>query len=182
MMKNSFLTVLLLLCLSGCGLNPGQLELLQPPEEESDSLFNLKLFTGKELRFSGLIGLKTTDNGLHCLLLDASGIKLLEGSLDSSGQWKTTFVLAPFEQSGLVSFLALSLRRTYLHFPAEIPCSRSLLNRFCIYQEEQWQKVEQSGVVTVWQARYQKRPRPFLLQSAEFHHHLFDLTLSLKKI
>ncbi len=151
----SFLLVLLVLLVlqSGCSM---------PTATYTDSAFKEDRLSGKLLsiriqqfentRFSGLIGIRQTENGLRYGLLDATGVKLLEAETTPAGRHNPDLATGPLKDSTLAAFLSAALARIYFQEPATKPCDGSWFYRLCHLENEDhsWTKYRRNGPFTIW--------------------------------
>lgn len=94
-------------------------------------LWRLTISQGEEQKFAGLLGTRFENDGLHYVLLDGTGITLLEARLDAAGERQTLRELGVFEGHRLPDFLGTSLYRIFLLEPDGSPCGRNFLLRLC---------------------------------------------------
>lgn len=127
--------VLLICCwiqLSSCSLpeyrhrSMGEIEQLA-----AGQLYNIRIERWGSVRFSGLLVVKNRQDGLYYGLLDASGVKLVEAEVYTSGEHRLLHAKMGIKDTRLPEYLSTSLQRIYLLEPAQFPCSSSFLLRFC---------------------------------------------------
>ncbi len=118
----------------------------------SARLLNIRIERWGTQKFSGLLGLQNGAGGLYYVLLDATGVKLLEGQL-SAGE-NNHSVSGVLKESGIADFLVESLERIFLFEPSQRPCSRNWLLQICSkkMKESRWLKSFFVGPFTLWQA------------------------------
>ncbi|MGB3223346.1 MAG: hypothetical protein WBB23_11145 [Desulforhopalus sp.] len=154
-MRSLILYSLLCLVLTSCSL-PIATVLDEPLRSEGKSarLLNIRIERWEELRFSGLLALQEQEDGLRYVLLDATGVKLLEGLAKTDGKHIMIRAGGALKDAGLNEFLSEALARLYLYLPEQLPCSRSWLLRLCCLQdsENKWSKSAYVGPVRLWQA------------------------------
>lgn len=155
------LLVLLIVCcmlLSACSLpqythrNMGEIE-----PQSAGKLYNIRIERWGSLRFSGLLVVKKRQAGLYYAMLDASGVKLVEAEVDTSGEHRLLHAKMGLKDSQLPEYLSTSLQRVYLLEPATVPCSSTLLLNFCRERsdgdEGRLLKYLQAGPVTLWEVQ-----------------------------
>ncbi|HET98225.1 MAG TPA: hypothetical protein ENN98_05970 [Desulfurivibrio alkaliphilus] len=128
--------------------------------EGGEQLWRIKILRGGETQFAGLLGTRMEDDGLYYVLLDGSGVTLLEARLSAGGEYQPIRELKIFRDHRLPGFLAQSLRRIFLLQPAAAPCDRNLLLRFC-QQEASAQgmkKFAKLGPLPLWRVEYTGQP------------------------
>ncbi len=131
-MKYVLLAIAAILFFSSCSV-PSRI-ILQETESISAAkpqLKNIIISAFGTVRFSGLIGLVERDNGLQYILLDATGIKLLEAVIAKDGSYEIIHGIQKLKQGELPQLLATSLHRIYYIQPLQSPCSSYFLSRLC---------------------------------------------------
>jgi hypothetical protein len=154
-MKVLLIVIVLLLVLSSCSLPVSTLPEEPVPQEKHESqLLSIRIERWSSVRFSGLLALQERDAGLYYVLLDATGVKLVETLVSKDGSYNLIHANGPLKDSGLVAFLSEALARVYLFEPRNRPCSRNWLLGFCHQKtgEGQWLKSVKVGPVTIWEA------------------------------
>ena len=134
------LTVILLFCLALCGCTvPSHIsrDIKMVTKVDKGELFNMTIERFGETKFSGLLGLQRSESEVHYVLLDASGIKILEAKVVRSGEQKVLHAKGPMQDSELPDYMATWLRRIYLLNPLQEPCSSTMLKSFCFKSMEQ---------------------------------------------
>lgn len=126
-------TLFFLLALCGCSV-PSHLirDTNTVLQAENGEVFNITIERFGKTKFSGLLGLQRVEYGVHYVLLDASGIKLLEAEITTLGEQKILHAKGPMQESKLPEYVATWLRRIYLISPNQAPCSSSMLKSFCL--------------------------------------------------
>ena len=118
----------------------------------SGRMLNIRIERWEKLRFSGLLGIRETPGGLDYVLLDATGIKLLQAEVAGDGSFTLKQESGPLHKSGLAPFLSEALARIYLQEPVRLPCTGSWFYRLCREADEDGSSVKygQAGPFTVW--------------------------------
>jgi hypothetical protein len=112
---------------------------------------NIRIERWEKLRFSGLLGLRETAGGLAYVVLDATGIKLLQAEVAGDGSFVVRQISGPLEKTGLAPFLSEALARIYLQEPDRLPCAGSWFYRLCREGGDgSAGKYGQAGPFTVW--------------------------------
>ncbi len=103
--------------LGGCAANlrPSSADLRLPPSEPT--LWKLALRRGGEPLYTGLLLLSRDEMGAGVVLLDATGIKLVEGFVSESGVLSGVKALRPVADRGLPKFLGQTVQRLFLAAP-----------------------------------------------------------------
>lgn len=122
------------------------------PVEGAGRLLHLRVERWDIQRFSGLLGLRERPAGLYYVLLDATGVKLLEAEVAGDGSHKLLRVSGALQKSDFAPFLSEALARIYLQEPDHLPCAGSWLYQICREEsaENGWFKYGQAGPFTVW--------------------------------
>ncbi|MDF1614735.1 hypothetical protein [Desulfurivibrio dismutans] len=157
MMKAAAL-ILLVMLLAGCALPA------RPPEPSlqasyidiaADALWRVTISQGEERKFSGLLGTRRENGGLHYVLLDGTGVTLLAARLSADGEMTKLRQLGVFDGHRLPDFLATSLYRIFLLEPAATPCSRNFLLQLCRRETAQGEKkYARAGFLPWWSVEY----------------------------
>lgn len=84
------------------------------------TLWKLALRRGGEPLYTGLLLLSGGEEGVGMVLLDASGIKLLEGRVAESGEVVAVKALRPVADRGLPDFLGRVVQRLFLLGPPPV--------------------------------------------------------------
>lgn len=115
-------------------------------------MLNIRIERWDTLRFSGLLGVRETAAGLDYVLLDATGVKLLQAEVAGDGSFTLKQDSGPLHKSGLAPFLAEALARIYLQEPVRLPCTGSWFYRLCREADEDGTSVKygQAGPFRVW--------------------------------
>jgi hypothetical protein len=152
--------ILLICCsigfiLCSCTLPPTvtRPEAVPSSDKGAGRLLHLRVERWDTVRFSGLLGLREKAAGLDYVLLDATGVKLLEGEVAVDGSHNLLRVSGPLQKSDFAPFLAEALARIYLQEPDHLPCAGSWLYQLCREEgaENGRRKYGQAGPFTVWQ-------------------------------
>ena len=132
-------------------------------------------------RFTGLLGLQFHDRGLTYMLLDATGITLLESQVTQDGDFTVIRAAGKLGESGLPDFLASSLRKIYLIKPATVPCADTLLLRFCEEKMEnnRFRKYASTGPFTLWKAEFDSTGPTTDWPAVTFSEPWFGVSLTL---
>ncbi len=122
----------------------------------SPQLKNIVIHSFGTQRFSGLLGLKNKQDSLYFVLLDATGIKLLEIEMEQDGQYIIKNGLKKLTDGSLPEILAKSLRRIYIIEPLETPCSTHLLHKLCSELSDDGKRLKYSRTwpFTLWKVFY----------------------------
>ncbi len=120
------------------------------PEVTESTLMNIRVERWGRVKFSGLLGLGKRDAGLQYVLLDATGVKLLAGTIKYNGA-------APLPGGVLqgtmtANFLHTAFTRVFIIEPAQKPCSGSWFLRLCSRRKNggDGEKSLRSAFMTLW--------------------------------
>lgn len=131
-----FLTLFILILLSGCTLSSQSLLLAPVPEKTSyQKLQHIRIERWGDVKFNGILALRATNTGLHYALIDATGIKLLQAWSDAEGDHDAIKPTGPLAEKGLAPFLSEAIARIYLINPLTLPCSRAGFLSVCIIDD-----------------------------------------------
>jgi hypothetical protein len=150
------------LVLTSCGLpRTTSTPALTDQGKGTGRLLNIRVERWDTVRFSGLLGLRETAEGLYYVLLDATGVKLLEVEVAGDGSHKLLRVSGPLKKTDFAPFLSEALVRIYLQEPDEKSCVVSWLYQVCREEGEDkgWDKYGQAGPFKVWQVSASRASR-----------------------
>jgi hypothetical protein len=144
--------------LSGCASlltpPPPGLELL--PAEPT--LWKMSLARGDRTLYSGLLLLSRVEGGGHLILLDSTGIKLLEERVNGVGEVFGIKALRPVADRGLPAFLGRSIYRLFLTAPPEFgeTCRPQSSGELCLGLDPAGRllKIRRWGPFILWQGAY----------------------------
>jgi hypothetical protein len=144
--------------LSGCASHlapaPAGLELL--PAEPT--LWKLSLARGDRTLYSGLLLLNRGEAGGRLVLLDSTGIKLLEERVDGGGEVSGTKALRQIADRGLPAFLGRSIYRLFLTAPPERgeTCRPQSPGELCLGLDSSGRlvKIRRWGPFVLWEGAY----------------------------
>lgn len=129
--------------------------------EKGVRLHTIRLERWGELRFSGILALQQHQQWLNYVVLDATGIKLIEAEVSFTGDFRLIRANGPLKTSQLPHYLSTSLKRIYLLDPLQRPCSHDIMLRFCKEPsvEGGWRKDVRVGPFIVWEAEKSEKYR-----------------------
>jgi hypothetical protein len=180
-MKFSGRALVLCLLLSACSLPVQTGSNLPMLKAASPSrLLQIQITSWGTPRYTGLLGLQFHDSGLTYMLLDATGIKLLESQVSQDGDSTITQAAGKLRESGLPEFLSSSLRKIYLIMPATEPCADTLLLHFCaeMTNGRLVRKHAAAGPFTLWEASYDGADSP----AVSFSEPWFGVSITLASL
>ena len=155
-MKRFVFLFLLAQLFVGCAI-PGRSPVM-PVYENAGSpvLWKVQIYRWEEAVFSGLL-LTNIDNedGISYVLLDGTGIKLLQARMAADGEQVVSAVLPPLRNKRLPEFMAGALRDIFLREPDGAGCDRNGLMWICLESgDEQVLKKAGAGPFTFWSVQY----------------------------
>lgn len=121
---------IILLCSCGVPGNVSRKASISPATSNA-VLANIRIERWGEMQFSGILALKERQQEMTYVLLDATGVKLLEGEVDAAADQDMLDAKGPLRESHLPRFLSTSLARMFLLEPEKTPCSWYMIFRFC---------------------------------------------------
>ncbi len=157
-MKRVLLLIILLSQVYGCGAA------LQPyPHSaglfpDGQSLWKIRIGRGESQLFAGLLALNKKAEALEAVLLDSTGIKLLEEKVSASGEVEIVSALPAVRNKRLGPFLGEGLSRLFFMpagFTDEL-CRRQGLFELCFgaEKEEHLVKFRRLGPFVLWSGDY----------------------------
>jgi hypothetical protein len=146
--------ILFIFLLSGCTMTnkkPLTSKLIVEP-----SLWIMNLSLDNEEKFSGLLALQKVNDTLHIALLDTTGIKFLEGIVNSSGEIEVISGLEIIKKMGLPEYLAKMIEKIFLTIPKSYPCSWQGLVRICEQENKPGTRIKDAslGPFELWSVAY----------------------------
>ena len=153
---------------------------LQSFPDDSPQLKKIVIHSFGAVKFSGLLGVMKHKDGLYYVLLDATGIKLLEADVKNEGEYIVKSGLNKLIDSSLPGILAQSLWRIYIIEPAELPCSKYFFQQICREQmsHNTWIKYSDKGPFTHWSVYSEGDVNPFVTLSQPW----IGLQITLSKV
>jgi hypothetical protein len=127
---------------------------------DSDALLaNIRIERWGEMQFSGILALEAREETMSYVLLDATGVKLLEDEVNAAADRNGQTARGPLSESRLARVLSISLSRMFLLKPAEEPCSRQMLLSLCrkMTDEMEWATSYKAGPFLVWEVHEARR-------------------------
>ncbi|MDK9708513.1 MAG: hypothetical protein OEL83_15835 [Desulforhopalus sp.] len=152
-----FLQCCLAVLLSACSLPyvvPGPDPAGPGKDEKSGRLLNIRVQRWDTERFSGLLGLRQREADLYYVLLDATGVKLLEAEVALDGSHQLLRVTGPMKNTEFAPFLSEALARIYLQEPSLLPCGGGWWQSLCreaVGTGGGFRKYAQIGPLPFWQ-------------------------------
>jgi hypothetical protein len=110
-----------LLAIGGCAFHQIVKDAPLPYRELSGSLWRIRITHRDKARFSGIIGLEKRGEAVYSVLLDATGLPLLEGLTGIDGKMKIISCVEEVRRRGLPEVIASMLSALYLT-PAREEC------------------------------------------------------------
>ncbi|MBU0729657.1 MAG: hypothetical protein KKE17_11760 [Proteobacteria bacterium] len=124
--------ILSLFFLWGCGASSFQpLSRLDHSMTSENSLWHLSLKHREKERYSGLLGLREIEGGMHLVLLDSTGIKVMEATTDKHGNVELISALDAVKDTGLADYLGQALNRIFFLEPDSLPCAYEGMMHLC---------------------------------------------------
>ena len=125
------LLILIVQFISGCSINkiPEHADQHFPYVEES--LWKLTIEKWGAERFTGLLAVRTLGPDFHLVLLDATGIKLLETTMSNKSDVRVVSALKVVRDRGLPEYLSKSTSRIFDTTSGDVHCFRHGFIRIC---------------------------------------------------
>jgi len=157
-MKKIALCALILAQVYGCSVG------LQPyPDgdrlfQDSQTLWEIRIDRGGEKLFAGLLALERKGESLDAVLLDGTGIKLLEERVLASGEVVNISTLPAIRNKRLAPLLGKGLHRLFFDFEiyGEGVCRRDGLFELCFGAQSEGHliKLRRLGPLILWSVDY----------------------------
>ncbi|RKX58800.1 MAG: hypothetical protein DRP37_07495 [Thermodesulfobacteriota bacterium] len=125
------LLILIVQFISGCSINkiPEYNDQHFPCVEES--LWKLTIEKWGTERFTGILAVRTLGPDFHLVLLDATGIKLLEIAMSNGSDVRVVSALNVMRDRGLPEYLSKSTSRIFDTMSDDVKCFRHGFIRIC---------------------------------------------------
>lgn len=147
--------ITVLLFLTSCSVvAPVDRHLRGVEARDKTEMFNIVISRWEKQEYSGLLIIKSSAKGIHYILLDPTGIKLLESEIVIVEQVVNETPGGPLAGRGINKFLTRAIWRIMLQMPDELPCMRNGLSQFCytVDPEGGWEKKYKFGPLSIWRA------------------------------
>lgn len=148
--------LLVLVCAASCSLPVKHGGIRQEGTTGETHLMKIRIKQWGNTRFSGLLVLQNHSTEVYYILLDATGVKLLEARVEKNGDYEIIRASGPVKDTQIPDFLAKSLQRIYLIEPVTAPCSRNMLLWLCLEESADRHviKYARAGLFTLWSVDY----------------------------
>lgn len=145
-----------LVCAASCSLPVKHGGIRQEGTTGETHLMKIRIRQWGNTRFSGLLVLQNHSTEVYYILLDATGVKLLEARVEKNGDYEIIRASGPVKDTQMPDFLAKSLQRIYLIEPDTAPCSRNMLLWLCLEEsaDRHMIKYARAGPFTLWSVDY----------------------------
>ena len=148
--------LLSLICTVSCSLPAKHAEIRQERTNRETQLLKIRIKQWGNTRFSGLLVLQKHSAEIYYILLDATGVKLLEARVEKNGDYEVIRASGPVKDTKMPDFLAKSLHKIYFIEPDTAPCGRNMLLWLCMEKSADRHiiKYAQAGPFTLWSIDY----------------------------
>lgn len=145
-----------LVCAASCSLPVKHGGIRQEGTTGETQLMKIRIKQWGNTRFSGLLVLQNHSTEVYYILLDATGVKLLEARVEKNGDYEIIRASGPVKDTQMPDFLAKSLQRIYLIEPDTAPCSRNMFFWLCLEEsaDQHMIKYARAGPFTIWSVDY----------------------------
>jgi hypothetical protein len=153
-----FSLALVALLLAGCATHLRPISAAPALLPAEQTLWKLALRRGGEARYTGLLLLSRDEKGVGMVLLDPTGIKLLEGRVNAAGEVAGVKALRPVADRDLPDFLAGVVQRLFLLAPPPVgeTCRPEGFGKLCqgLNPSGQLLRIRSWGPLVLWAADY----------------------------
>jgi hypothetical protein len=148
--------ILIIQFIPGCGINKIPEHVDQHFMYVDESIWKLTIEKWGSERFTGLLAVRTLGPDFHVVLLDATGIKLLETKVTQGSDVTVVFALKPVRDRGLPEYLSRSISRIFYAMSRDVDCSRHGLIRICKKKpaSDKERKEARFGPFLIWSVDY----------------------------
>ena len=155
-MMRWIMLILIIQFISGCSINkiPEHADLNFPYVEES--LWKLTIEQWGTERFTGLLAVRTLGPDFHLVLLDATGIKLLETVISNKSDVRVVSAVKAMRDRGLPEYLSKSTSRIFDTMSDNVHCFEYGFTRICKKKpaSDVERKEARFGPFLVWSVDY----------------------------
>ncbi|MBW2164212.1 MAG: hypothetical protein JRF43_07185 [Deltaproteobacteria bacterium] len=130
-MMRGILFILIIQFISGCGINKIPEHADQHFQYVEESFWKLTIEQWGTERFTGLLAVRTLGPDFHLVLLDATGIKLMETAMSDGSDVRVVSALKAVRDRSLPKYLSKSISRIFDTMSDDVNCSRHGLIRIC---------------------------------------------------
>lgn len=178
-----FVVLLIIVILSACAVS-------RMPEAPSpfvslsleQSLWRMRLGED-ETGFTALLGLRLHDEVVDMVVLDPTGYKLFEGSVDRQGNLRIKKVMPLVQERGLPEYLAESCHRIFLRKPGHLPREGNWFSNIRLVKEQGIiRKIASLASFTVWDIAYYQEKDNAGISRIVMRWLLFKPTLTLERM
>ena len=152
------LLILIIQFISGCSINKIPEHADQHFQYVEESFWKLTIERWGTERFTGLLAVRTLGPDFHLVLLDATGIKLMETAMSDGSDVRVIAALKAVSDRGLPKYLSKSTSRIFETMSDDVHCFRHGFIRIC--------KKKSSSDAERKEARF----GPFLLWSVDYFY------------
>lgn len=157
-MRGLWPALIFLWLLTGCGATMVVSTVSPELSVAEPSLWTVRLGRGDQEIFAGLLVLRNEGDAIRAVLLDSTGIKLLEERVSASGEVTVIKAISAVKNKRLPAFLGEGLYRLFFNsagFAGEV-CRRDGFARLCFGEEDSGQlvKLRRFGPFVLWRADY----------------------------
>jgi hypothetical protein len=123
--------ILIIQFIPGCGINKIPEHVDQHFMYVDEYLWKLTIEKWGSERFTGLLAVRTLSPDFHLVLLDATGIKLLETVISNKSDVRVVSAVKAMRDRGLPEYLSRSISRIFHTMSGDVHCSRHGFIRIC---------------------------------------------------
>ncbi len=122
----------------------------------SESLWQVRIEHWRKERFSGLLALRKAGEDIGVVLLDSTGIKLMEAVVSRDRAPRIIYAMHAIREHNLPDYLCRSLQRIFHVEPDGQPCSRAWLYSLCRYALTSEHGIKRAGYgpVVLWKVDF----------------------------
>lgn len=153
-MKRPIVYILCCVMLGSCSVPKGIRSNLETVDEKGEArLYTIAIKLWGKDKFSGLLALRMQPQRLSYVILDATGVKLIDAEVSSSGDHQIVFEAGPMKTSSFPEVLSTSLYRMFLIAPKQYPCSEKMFVSLCVQQTDKDILIKKMRIwpFTVWE-------------------------------
>ncbi len=125
------LSLFIAIFISGCSVATAPLSTAQYSLRPEESLWKLTIEQWGSEQFSGLLAVRTLGPDFHLVLLDVTGIKLLETTMSNGSDVKVVSAVKAVRNRNLPEYLSISTLRIFDTMSEDIHCFRHGLIKTC---------------------------------------------------
>lgn len=120
--------------------------------DEKSAMYSFRIESWGQLKYSGLLMIRIHEFGIRYIVLDPTGIKLLESDTSFTKNYSPGVAQGVLQDSSLQGHLDRAMNRMFFSEPKQIPCSWNGLYQLCRKEQDahRWLKISRFWPISLW--------------------------------